>query len=76
MKSVPSRWRSAGWCSALEPGPPLSGQTAGQFAGSVQSAESNANSTQYNPSNSHLAKPGGNMYANYAIDLRTNPAYV
>jgi hypothetical protein len=33
---------------------PVSGQTAGQFAGSVQSAESNANSTQYNPSNSNI----------------------
>jgi hypothetical protein len=33
---------------------PVSSQTAGQFAGSVQSAESNANSTQYNPSNSNI----------------------
>ena len=33
---------------------PVSSQTAGQFAGSVQSAESNANSTQYNPSNTNI----------------------
>jgi hypothetical protein len=33
---------------------PVSSQTAGQFAGSVQSAESNATSTQYNPSNTNI----------------------
>ena len=33
---------------------PVSSQTAGQFAGSVQSAESNANSTQVNPSNTNI----------------------
>jgi hypothetical protein len=33
---------------------PVSSQTAGQFAGSVQSAESNANSTQIKPSNTNI----------------------
>jgi hypothetical protein len=33
---------------------PVSSQTAGQFAGSVQSADSNANSTQVNPSNTNI----------------------
>jgi hypothetical protein len=33
---------------------PVSSQSAGQFAGSVQSAESNANSTQIKPSNTNI----------------------
>jgi hypothetical protein len=33
---------------------PVSSQTAGQFAGSVQSADANATSTQYNPSNTNI----------------------
>jgi hypothetical protein len=43
---------------------PVSSQTAGQFAGSAQSAESNATSTQYNPSNTNIdvrvLSPGDN----------------